>query len=213
MSKNIPRITSFEQADDLTYDITRQKKYCRRGTYAEGGLVEYTALDLKAKGRERFKYNAKRYDLPDGSRAVKFYRNEDGKVPGDLMVAYYADGRVEVNHDCPGRDTWKIQNRLLPSTMQLSPKPQRAAKGVQRPFATLSPRTTPDIAPETLHVAFLLLDYDPATETFTWKKTGRPAGTLQRGYRKIQIKGNPIYAHQLATVWPDDEIIRQPSKL
>lgn len=57
-----------------------------------------------------------------------------------------------------------------------------------------------------------LLDYDPQTGVFTWRGTGKIAGTKQpRGYVVVGIERKKHYAHRLAWAhvtgrWPDQQI-------
>ena len=79
-----------------------------------------------------------------------------------------------------------------------------------------SPKKSESLTAEQLRE---VLDYDPETGQFTWRKrlayavaVGRVAGTTgYRGYRLIRIGGYPYYAHRLAWLhaygkWPDHTI-------
>lgn len=56
-----------------------------------------------------------------------------------------------------------------------------------------------------------LLDYCPLTGVFTWKSTGKRAGTItERGYRRIKVDGRSYRAARLAWfytngAWPSGE--------
>lgn len=43
-----------------------------------------------------------------------------------------------------------------------------------------------------------LLDYDPNTGTFLWKKTGKVAGGIKDGYWVVRINRRNYYGHRLA---------------
>jgi len=53
------------------------------------------------------------------------------------------------------------------------------------------------------------LSYDPLTGTFRWRATGQKAGSLVKGYVKIQFKRKAYVAHRLAWLFVHGEWPKQ----
>ena len=201
-----PRVENYTKALEIYQDPTRQAPHCvqlRQGAY------NYTVVKRT-------------------SGTIEFFREHV------WLVRYHPEGAVESNDQVTNINTVTIQNHLLPADMQRTPVINQRK---QRPFAEIrkdlesksAVRKAYDESTGTWTESFaggidaamiatakLQLDYDPATETFTWKSSGAPAGTVNvRGYRQMAICGKKVYAHLLAAAWdrpPTESIVSPPNK-